>query len=174
MLQALGINPAGILLSAIGFVLLFLTLKKYAFGPIYGMLEQRQENIRGNIDEAQSRRDEMVKLQHEYEARLAKIEDEARDKIAVAVREAQAARDEIVAKAHAESEAILARGQQEVIRERERAMAEMRNQIAELAVSAAGRVIKQNLNGASHGQLIDDVIAGIGKSGQFTQPGGAS
>src|SRR5262249_28969159 len=144
-LASLGISLKFIALSAIGFLLLFLILKKFAFGPIYGMLEQRQENIRGNLDEAQARRDEMVRLQHEYEERLAKIEDEARDKIQAAVRDAQTARDEILARAHADAEAIVQRGNEEVTRERERAMLEMRNQIADLAVSAAGKVIKQSL-----------------------------
>lgn len=171
-MEALGIDLRFIIVTIIGFVCLVWILKKYAFGPVYNMLDERQKNIQGNLDEAQSRRDEMVRLQHEYEQRLAQIEDEARDKIQAAVRDAQAARDEIIAKAHAESETIVARGQQEITRERERAMAEMRNQIADLAVSAAGRLIKQNLDGAGHTKLIDDVIAGLGQSGQ-RQPGGA-
>lgn len=162
MLQTLGIDAQFIFLAALGFILLFLILRKYTFGPVYNILQQRQESIRNNLDEAQARRDEMVRLQREYEERLAKIEDEARDKIQAAVRDAQAARDEILARAHAESEAIVQRGQEEVTRERERAMLEMRNQIAELAVTAAGRVIKQSLNTQSHAALIEDVINGIG------------
>jgi F-type H+-transporting ATPase subunit b len=162
--DALGIDFRFILVQAIGFLILVFILAKFAFGPILNLLQQRQSTIQGNLDEAQSRRDEMVRLQEEYQRRLAQIEDEARDKVQAAVKEAQAARDEIIAKAQADREAIVARGQEEMQRERESAMAAMRNQIADLAFQAANRAVKGNLNSSSHAQLIDDVISGIGSS----------
>jgi F-type H+-transporting ATPase subunit b len=99
LITSLGIDPKFILVQMVGFLILIFVLRKYAFGPMVGVLQQRQDTIRGNFDEAEARRNEMVKLQRDYEERLAKIEDEARDKIQVAVREAQVARDEIVARA---------------------------------------------------------------------------
>ena len=161
-MEALGIDFKFILIQAIGFLCLVAILVKFAFGPILRLLESRQKHIQGNIDEAQSRRDEMVRLQHDYEDRLAKIEDEARDKIQAAVRDAQAARDEIVAKAKADSDAIVARGREEIEQEKRKALIEMRDQVAELAIGAASRVVKTNLDGPNHARLIDDVIAGLG------------
>jgi F-type H+-transporting ATPase subunit b len=165
MLQQLGIDPKFILVMAVGFVLLFLLLKKFAFGPIFGVLQQRQDKIRGDLDEAEARRNEMLALQRDYETRLAKIEEEARDKIQAAVKEAQAARDEIIAKAQADREAIVRRGEQELASAREKAMVELRDQIANLATSGAERILKEQLNTQNHSRLIDDVIAGIGPTG---------
>jgi F-type H+-transporting ATPase subunit b len=171
VLESLGIDWRFILISAIGFLILVFVLRKFAFGPILGMLQQRQDYIRGNLNEAEERRNEMVRLQQDYEQRLAQIEDEARDKIQAAVKEAQAARDEIVNRARTESETIVQRAHQEVERERAKAMVEMRNQIAELAIQAAGQVVKQTLDSRSHARLIDDVIAGVGRNGNTNQPG---
>jgi len=163
--DALGIDFQLILVQAVGFLLLVVILKKFAFGPMVAMLQRRQDTIRGNMDEAASRRDEMVRLQQEYQQRLAQIEDEARDKIQAAVKEAQAARDEIVARAQAERESIVQRGYSEVASERDKAMVEVRDQIADLAVKAASQVVRQHLDRETHAQLIDQVIGGIGTNG---------
>ncbi|MBV9868298.1 MAG: F0F1 ATP synthase subunit B [Abitibacteriaceae bacterium] len=168
-MDVFGIELRFFLVQLVGFIIMVFVLSKYAFGPILGMLQTRQDSIRNNLDEAEARRNEMVRLQNEYQQRLAQIEDEARDKIQSAVRDAQAARDEIIARAHTESQEILARGQQDIARERAQAMAQMRDQIAELAIAAATRVTRQHLNPQSHASLIDEVIGSIGVNG--TGPG---
>ncbi len=161
----LGIDFRFILVMAVGFLLLFMLLKKFAFGPIFNVLEQRQSTIRNNLDEAEARRNEMVRLQKDYEQRLAGIEDEARDKIQAAVKDAQAARDEIIARAHADRDAMLKRTEEDILREREKSLATMRDQIAEMAVTGASRILKQKLDVPNQGRLIDDVIAEIGSRG---------
>ncbi len=172
MLDAFGIDAKFILVQAVGFLILVFVLAKYTFGPIYNLLQARQDKIRHDLDEAESRRVEMQRLQREYEERLAQIEDEARDKIQAAVKEAQAAREELIARAQEDSQRIARRGLEDIEREREKAMAEMRDQLAELAVTAASRVIKRNLDAQSHTQLIDEVIAGVGRDG--AGPGGST
>ena len=164
-MDALGIDPKFIAIQAIGFLILMAILVKFAFGPIYNVLAQRQTTIQGNLDEAQSRRDEMVRLQTEYQQRLAQIEDEARDKVQTAVKEAQSARDEILAKAQSDRETIVARASEEMARERDKAMATMRDEIAELAFQAANRAVRGNLQPGAQSQLVDDVIAGLGRTG---------
>jgi F-type H+-transporting ATPase subunit b len=162
--DALGIDLRFIVIQALGFLVLMFILAKFAFGPIYNLLAQRQGTIQGNLDEAQRRRDEMVRLQEEYQQRLAQIEDEARDKVQAAVKEAQAARDEIIAKAQADREAIVARGNEELARERDKALATMRDEIAELAYQAANRAVRGNLAAGAQQQLIGEVVAGINAS----------
>lgn len=146
----------------VAFVILVIVLKKFAFGPIFSTLQARQDKIRGDLDDAEARRNEMVQLQKQYEERLAQIEDEARDKIQEATKQAQIAREELLEKARGEATAIIERARGELAREREIANAEMRDQIAQLSTQAAGRLIKQTLDPNAHMSLIDDVIAGIG------------
>lgn len=165
ILQSFGIELKFLLVQITGFLVLIFILAKFAFGPIYRMLEARQSNIRGNLDEAEARRNEMVRLQKDYEERLAKIEEEARDKIQTAIKEAQASRDEILEKAREESTRIIARGNEELTSERAKAMAEMRDEIANMAIAAATQAVRGNLNAQNHSTLIDQAIASIGEGG---------
>ena len=164
ILNLFGIEAQFLLTMIVAFVILVIVLKKFAFGPIFSTLQARQDKIRGDLDDAEARRNEMVALQKQYEERLAQIEDEARDKIQEATRQAQAAREELLEKARGEAQAIVERARGEIVREQEIANAEMRDQIAHLSALAAGRLIKQTLDPNAHAGLIDDVIAGIGST----------
>jgi len=162
ILETLGIEHRFILVTLVGFLILLYVLMNYAFKPLVGVLNARQDKIRGDLDEAQASRDRMVALQRDYETRLAQIEDEARDKIQAAVKEAQAARDEIVTRAHSEAQAIVARGQEEVTAERAKALVDARNQIVDLATLMARQSAKENLSASGQASLIDDAIGKIG------------
>lgn len=162
LLNQLGINPQFVLIALVGFLILLFVLMNFAFKPLATTLQARQDKIRGDLDEAQARRDEMVRLQGEYERRLSQIEDEARDKIQAAVKEAHAARDEILNRAHAEAQAIVQRGQEEVATERAKALVDARNQIVDLATLMARQSAKENLSAAGQAGLIDDAISKIG------------
>ncbi len=162
ILETLGIQPRLFLVTLIGFLILLYVLSKFAFGPLVATLQARQDKIRGDLDDAQARRDEMVALQRDYEQRLAAIEDEARDKIQAAVKEAQLARDQILSKAHEDAQAIVVRGQEEAASERSKALVDSRNQIVDLATLMARQSAKENLSAAGQANLIDDAIAKIG------------
>jgi len=157
--EALGLDPKFLLIQAVSFLLLLFVLTKFAFRPLLNMLEARQESIRNDLDQAESRRVEMERLQKDYEERLAKIEDEARDKIQQAIKQAEGIRDEILAKARTESEQVLAAGRAEIDRDRIRSMAQMRNEVADLAIHAAQSVVGKNLSAEGHDKLIADALS---------------
>lgn len=165
--NSLGIDPTYILISFVGFGCLVLILSKFAFGPIAATLDARQAKIHSDLDEAQARRDEMVALQTEYSQRLAKIEEEARDKIQSAVKEAQAARDEILTRARDEAAHIVQRGREEVDSERAKSLVDARDQIVDIASAMATRAVRENLSANGQSKLIDDAIAGIGHNGSL-------
>ena len=167
ILNSLGIDPLYILVSLIGFAILVFVLSKYAFRPIADTLDARQKKITGDLSEAEARRDEMVRLQKDYEQRLADIEDQARETIAKASREASAATEAQLGRAREEAATIVQRGTEEVEAERAKAIVEARNQIVDLATALARRAVKQELNVTAHAQLIDEVIAGLGAKGSL-------
>jgi len=166
-LHQLGIDPKYILVSLIGFVILVFVLSKYAFRPIADTLDARQKKITGDLTEAEARRDEMVRLQKDYEQRLAGIEDEARETIAKASREANAVTEASLGRAREEAAMIVQRGTEEVDAERAKAIIESRDQIVDLASALARRAVKQELNVTAHAQLIDEVIAGLSAKGSL-------
>jgi F-type H+-transporting ATPase subunit b len=156
--QQLGIDLQLLLVMTIGFVILFVILKQFAFAPVTKMFEERTNAIQHRLDDAEQKRVDMEKMRSDYEQRVARIEEEARTRIADAVKEAQAARDEMLAQAREQSERIVARGKEEIEREKNKALVEIRDQVAELAILTASKIIERELDDAAHRELIDDVI----------------
>jgi F-type H+-transporting ATPase subunit b len=107
----------------------------------------------------------MERMRDEYEQRITNIEAEARERIQVAVREAHVARDDLLAQARAQAEQMLERARLEVGHEKEKAMQEIRDLVADLATGAAARILNKELDAQSHRQLIDDVIDSVAKNG---------
>ncbi|MCC6442059.1 MAG: F0F1 ATP synthase subunit B [Armatimonadetes bacterium] len=164
LFHTLGIEPRGILIQIVGFIVLFLLLKKFLFKPVGMMLDARADEIRNNLSKAEEQRADMERIRHEYEARIEGVESEARARIQAAIKEAQAIKDEIIADSHNQAKEIIERGQTEIQREKEKAMVELREEVASLAVSAAGKVLEKNLDEAEHRRLIDDFISKVGAS----------
>jgi F-type H+-transporting ATPase subunit b len=142
----------------IGFVILYVILSKFAFGPVTKMFEERSITIQSRLDEAEKKRVDMEKMREDYEQRIARIEDEARTRIADAVQAAQAARDEMLTHAREQAERIVARGKEEIQRETDKALVQIRDQVAELVILTASKIIERELDDKAHRELIDDVI----------------
>ncbi len=171
----LALNIPLIITEAIGFLLLLWVLNRYVFKPIFGILDERQRLITESYDQMDQDRARMEQTRRDYEQRLAGIETEAREKIQAAVKEAQSLRDSLVADAQSQAATIIEQGRNQSERDRQKAFLEMRTQIVTLAVSAAGKVIDENLNDARQTKLVDDFIGSLGTH-QFapTQAGTAA
>jgi len=166
-LEQLGITPALLLTQVIGFLILLWLLNRFMFKPIFGILDQRQADIKATYDQLDDDRARMEQTRRQYEQRLAGIEAEAREKIQDAVKEAQALRDNLVADARNQAEAIVVQGRSENERERQAAFLEMRRQIVSLAMTAAGKVVGESLTDARQTKMVDDFIGSVGSgSGQ--------
>ncbi len=161
-LQQLGITPALLLTQVVGFLILLFLLNRFMFKPIFGILDQRQADIKATYDQLDADRARMEETRRQYEQRLAGIEAEAREKIQAAVQEAQALRDNLVADARQQAETIVTQGRNDSERERQAAFLEMRQQIVAIAMSAAGKVVGENLNDARQTKMVDDFIGSIG------------
>ncbi len=158
----LALNIPLIVTEAIGFLLLLWFLNRFVFKPIFAILDERQRLITESYDQMDQDRARMEETRRQYEQRLAGIEAEAREKIQAAVKEAQALRDNLVADAQSQAATIVEQGRNESERDRQKAFLEMRSQIVTLAVSAAGKVIDENLTDARQTKLVDDFIGSLG------------
>ncbi len=137
-------------------------LWKPGFKYLATVLEQRREQIRTDLDRAQQTRLDSEQLKAEYQKKLAAIEQEAREKIQQATREAQAARNEMLDEARHKKDELLAQTASEIEREKRKALVELRDQIALLAVDAAEQVVRQKLDPATQRVLIDNVVRKVG------------
>ena len=166
ILGDLNINPPLILINIVGFVVLYLIANKLVFTPIGKVLDEREGDISSTYDKLDADQKQMEALKAEYESRLEQIEAEAREKIQAAIKEAEAARDKIIADANVRAKELVTKAESEAEREREQAMITFRQQIVDLALGATNKVIGESLDVAKQKSLIDDFIAtGVSKAG---------
>ena len=164
LLEQLGITIPLLLTQVVGFLILLWLLNRFAFKPLFGILDERRDNIQAVYDQLDRDREAMETTRREYEQRLHGIEAEAREKIQAAIKEAQALRDNLVSDAQQQAAAILEQGRSESERERQKAFLEMRQQVVALAVAAAGKVVGESLTSERHTKMVDDFISSVGTS----------
>ncbi len=162
LLQQLGIEPKALLIQIAGFVLLYLLLKRFLFGPIGNLLRQREEEIQSTFQQIEADRAAAERARAELEQRLTQIETEARERMQAVLREAQALREEILSEAHKQAETIVENGRREIEREKQKALVELREEMANLAVLAAGKILGETLDRERHRRLVEEFIQKVG------------
>jgi F-type H+-transporting ATPase subunit b len=127
------------------FVGLVLLLKKFAWGPILKSVSEREEGIKGALDEAENARKEMQNLN----ADNARILKEARIERDVLLKEARDMKETIIAEAKNEAQIqankVVAQAQATIQAEKQAAIADIKNQVAELSISIAEKVVRGEL-----------------------------
>ena len=159
VLNNLNVDLKLVLVNIIGFVILLVVAKKMVFDPIGKVVTERDSDISGQYDRLESAQREMEALKSDYESRLTAIEAEAREKIQTAIKEAQAARDQILSDANQKSHEIVSKAEGEAERAKEQAMTELRMRIVDIAVGTTRRIIGESLSADRQAALVDEYIA---------------
>lgn len=154
-------EPKILIVQALGFLLVLGVFKYFLFQPILSILETRRKEIASEYENAEVQRLTAEELKADYERHLAQIAEETRTKIAEAVKEGQSMREEILADSRTQAEKILSRAQDEIARESEKAMAELKNKVADLTVEAAGKIIGESMDDQKHRQMVASFIDGL-------------
>ena len=163
-MDILNLSIPALLTQAISFIILIWVLGKYLFRPVQEVLAARQEEVRSTLEQVEADRRAMETSRREYETRLGAIEAEAREKIQAAIKEAQGMKEEIIASAHGDAEKVIRRGQEEIQREKQQALVELRTEVADLAVQAAGKILGSAIDDRQHRALISDFVNKVGAS----------
>jgi F-type H+-transporting ATPase subunit b len=161
VLKQLGLDGRTLLVNAAGFIILVLLLKRFLFAPVAKILKQREERVADTLAKADSDRQAMEKIRTEYEGRIAQIEQEARNRIQEAIKEAGTIRSQLLEEARRQSQEILERGQAEIEREKQKAIVALRDEVVDLAVEAAEKLLRERLDDAAHRRLVSDFIEGM-------------
>ena len=151
-------DPRVLIVQAGGFLLVLLVFKMFLFKPIMQMLDARRNEVEGHYADAESQRRMAEEMKAEYERHLAKVAEEMRAKITEAVKEGQTMREEIIADSRSQAERILTKAQEEISREKDTAMAELKAKVADLAIGAASKLIDESLDTPKHKQLVGKFI----------------
>lgn len=145
------------------FLVLLALLSKFAFKPISQALDRRGQAVRKSIEEAEKQRAEAKQLMEDYRKQLAEARNEANKIMEEARGLGENVRKEVVAKAQAEAGALLQRAQEELRRQKEKSVQELKDTIATLSVQIAAKVIEKEVNEATHRQLIENLMKDLDK-----------
>jgi F-type H+-transporting ATPase subunit b len=149
--------------TLVAFVVLLVLLTKFAFKPIAQALDRRGEAIKKSIEDAEKQRAEAKKLMEDYQKQVADARNEAGKIIEEARQLGERVRKEVVEKANSEASAVAQRAQEEIQRQKEKGIQEMKDTVAALSVQIASKVIEKEVNEATHRQLVDNLIKDLGK-----------
>ena len=147
--------------TIINLLVLYLLMKKFLFGPIINVMDQRKAMIDQQFAEAKERQDNAKALQEQYEGAL-KSAEESYQIMEQARKEAKAQADHTVEETTAKVDAMLAKAQEDIRMERENAMRQMKGDVAELAMKAAAKVIGKNSGADQDLSLYDQFIEEAG------------
>lgn len=153
------INPGLTLWTGITFLVLLFVLGKFAWGPIVKMLNERERTIRDAIEAAKKERAEAERLLGEQKSSLAKAQREAAELAHRNQQEVEALRQELTARARKEADELIAQARLQISEEISKARAELKAQVADLAIDAAARLVKANLDDKAQRKLVEEYIA---------------
>jgi F-type H+-transporting ATPase subunit b len=147
--------------SLITFVVFLFVLKKFAWGPLIAGLDKREAGVLDNIAAAEAARIKAEKMLAEHAAKLEKVQDEVREIIAEARRDAEHTKNEIVATAQKEAEATRVRAVQDIERARDQALDDLFDHMGRCVREATETVIGRALTGADNDRLIEEALSGF-------------
>ena len=157
------LNTGDILFQLVAFLILMVLLKKFAWGPLMGIMKERENHIAGEIESAEQSRIETKKLLEEQRELLKESRNESATLIENAKKQAEMQREEIIALAKQESDRLKESAKQEIEQQKEQAVAAIREQVASLSILVASKVIEKEITEADQAKFITDIIQEAGK-----------
>jgi len=157
----LQINLFWIIVSSLNFLLFLFLISRFAFGPINQILESRRERIEQGLKDAEQARRDRENAEKERAAALQEARREANEILARAQKIAQETRDADIAATKADLERIRERAAAEIEAEKQRAITELRTEVADLALQAASKVVGETLNTERERRLVAEFLIEI-------------
>ena len=151
-------EPGLIFWTAITFVLVLLILKKIAWVPILTALQDREKGIQSSIDRAHQAKDESEAILRKNRELLSKADADADRIIREGKDYADKLRADITEKAQSEAKKMIAMAKDEIEQEKRRALDVLRNEVADLAVKGAEKIIKTALDADMQKQIVNSMI----------------
>ena len=151
-------EPGLIIWTTVSFGMLVLLLYKVALPPILTLLAEREKLVKDSIDQAVANRERSEGLLAEYRDKLARVSDQAEQMIQAAKAEGEKLRMEILERAEKQAEFIAEKSRQDLSREKDKIIAEVRQSTAELVALAAGKVMRRLIKPEDNRRLIEESL----------------
>jgi len=146
------------------FLIFAFVLAKFAWKPLLQMIEEREKGIKEAVDSAQKASAEAQTLLDKHKEMLRDAGREREEIIRKALQESEKLKADLETKARAEGEQLIQRAKEQVEREKNAAIQELRSQVADLAIEAAGRIVTSSLTPEAQRKLVEEFVASVPKA----------
>ncbi len=160
----LDINPGVIFWTTITFILLIILLYKVAWNPILSALNTREQMIKDSLEKAAKAKEEAEKMIADNQLSMAKAEEEARQIIAQGREYSEKLKEQILNDSKVEAKKIVDAASQEIDRKNRESFNKLKNQVADIAIQAAEKLILENLDREKQSKIISKYIEDISKN----------
>lgn len=150
-------------ITIIAFGLLYLLLNRYAFGPLFNIMEQRRKLIAEQIGTAEASRKMAEQQMEEQKQALQQARREAQEIIEQARVTSTRTADEIVQAAKSESNRLKEEAVRDIENEKNKAISALRTQVGSLSVQIASKIIEKQVDEKAQEQLVDQYLSQVGK-----------
>ncbi|MEK6647123.1 MAG: F0F1 ATP synthase subunit B [Candidatus Firestonebacteria bacterium] len=143
------------------FLLGLVLLWKIFYKRLTKIMETRSEKIKSDIENAEKFKTEMNELKQKYEKELGSIEVKLQELTRQAIKEGQIIKEEIISTAREEAKQTILQTKEKLGMEKEKTLKEIKDEIINISMSAAEKILKQNLNKETNKKLVEDFITQI-------------
>jgi F-type H+-transporting ATPase subunit b len=154
----LSIDPDLAIFTVLVFLLLLAVLRKFAWKPIIAGLERREEHVGSQLEEAERRNREAEEMLNRYQAELASASDQVRQMLEEARKSAEVHREQELARTQEAVKAERERALSDIDAAKDRASQEVAAKAADAAVALAGRIVRRDLNKGDHAALVSQAV----------------
>jgi len=150
------------LFTALNLLILYLVIRKFLWGRLGGFMTDRSKAIADDIEKGETLKAEGERYRDERQELLSSAYDEKKKILEDAKRQASSEYDAAVNKAKQDAGRILAEAKNEAERERERLVRELKREVAALAIAAAAKVVRANMDNEKNRALVDEFLSDEG------------
>jgi F-type H+-transporting ATPase subunit b len=157
----ISVTPGLMIWTIVAFLITLFVLKRYAFGPIQKLIDERRERIRRSLEEADEARAEARRLLEEHRALIGQARGQAEEILVEARRTRESMERRMRDETESERQRRLEETRREIAAETQRALEQIRMEVAELTLVAASKVTGKALDDDDHRRLIEDAIGDL-------------
>ncbi|MBE9916755.1 F0F1 ATP synthase subunit B [Paenibacillus donghaensis] len=159
----MSINYASFILAIIAFVILYLLLNKYAFGPLFSVMEKRRELVMQQMNEASQTREQAVAYVEEQKQALEAARKEAYEIIEQSKKTSGKQADQLMAEAREEATRLKEEAVRDIANEKKKAVQELRDEVGAVSVKIASKLLEKEVSSDSaQEELVDKYLKEVG------------
>lgn len=157
-------NPGLIIWTIITFAALVVILGKFAWKPLVESLQQRERTVRESLERADHAKQEAERILEENRKQFSRAEAEAQRILNEGRAFGEKLKEELMEKANQQSRRMIEQAKQEIERDKESALAQLRNEVASLAIQAAEKILDENLDESRQRKIVDAYLKNLPKN----------